>query len=338
MSSGLQKSHWIVVASLSLFGLGFFVTSLIFAGDLDKQERRVQLKRDRLALFYADIPPVTPGARDALLARMEAFDTELKSARRRAFANDRFVGSSEVPSAEDLYFRMVNFINETRERARALGISVPDEAAFGFGRFLEEQRVNVSGYGIVARESFLRRLEGELALVEYLIEGLFETKPERLVDLRREAIIPLVESQVGRVSGIYDLSDSATQCDPRYFSSHGLRFVFIGRTESLRRFLNFVAGSEAPLSIANVEVEALATETTARTIPTSGAGTASTPFGLFEDWSGAPKPAEEAEALPIVAENRSRFVVDIEYIRPKGETAPFRLAETVLPIEGGGRQ
>jgi hypothetical protein len=219
----------------------------------------------------------------------------------------------------DAFFDLASFVEAARERAGRLGIAVGRDEQFGFSAYAAEG----------PEEGVIPAVMRQKFVIQDLIDALFESRPQRLIAIQREPAFgpDSRESVVRGASGSGAKERSSPdffQIDPQLsarktglVTAMAFRVVFVGRTESLRAFLNRLAATEEGLAVRCVEIEPLASGDEA-----SGGPAASLPgFVVLSEEEGDGKDSD----VLLVSPTSSKFAVTVEHIELEagGEAARF---------------
>jgi hypothetical protein len=279
---------------------------LIFRTAEDVRRHEIQLtqrwqERDWLA---AQSPALSETNTSALGADVTAAE-ENSAALRQALAGRERRLESAPGRPLDAYFA----IAATVERLRALAIRQqvalrPDER-FEFASYVNEgPETNV-----------LPGVHLQRFVIDHLVTSLLEARPRALLSVQRERPVPSSEriarqmpgtsveaTAVSRIGGVTaDFFTPAAQLrlrSPGLIDTEAFRIEFSGQTQTLRTFLNEIAGFRLPLVVRSVEVEPLA----------AGA-----------DGAGAGEPGA---AVPLVVQSVSKFAVVVEFVEVLVAPAP----------------
>jgi hypothetical protein len=196
----------------------------------------------------------------------------------------------------DAYFELAAFVEKNRALAAAARTTLPENERFGFSLYQAEGPA----------EDVLPAVARQAAVLGHLLECLFESAPQALLAVQRER--PLTAAQLavrragaearpappaaeGAAKDFFALEPSLSLFAPGETDTTAFRVEFVGRTASLRGFLNSLAAFKLPLFVRSVEVEPLAA---GQAIPSAGTNAEIT--------------------LPVVAQNVSKFAVVVELV------------------------
>ncbi len=272
--------------------------------------------RERAALQQAETALRAKAAeRDRVAAQspqpsaitVEKIETELAAVRRATVTLETaLAGQSpallerEMPAKPvDAYFELAAYVEKNRALAAAARTAVPENGRFGFAMHQTEGPTE-DLVPAVARQSDVLR---------HLLEALFEAAPQALGAVQRERPLSAAQLTARRMGPVRTVPTAATgETAPEDFftlepalslfvpgqvDTLAFRLEFVGRTASLRAFLNSLAAFKLPLFVRSVEVEPLASTATA-------------------DAAGVDKAAEVA--VPVVTQNLSKFAVVVELV------------------------
>lgn len=318
----------LIIGLLLIGGIGQGVWGWLIQRERASIERTYMQEHRSLAALVSSMPPPT-------LENVRAVEAEIARLRDlQAAAADSLAASGAVldlppaPSAEALFFEIVAFVERVEGRARSADIGLGDALGFGLRDIVDAGQLGRAG----TTDEGVRTLQRQLSNLEYLTDHLLAARPERIVSVARE---PAAAGEGG--AEVFRVDPLVSAAREGAIRTEGYRFVFEGRTSSLRDFLAAVGLFERPLVVRDVSVQTLAppsrTETgrtrTERTRPAATAGdarrgapTAADIFGLPATPTAPAAERAEPAAVPIIESNRSRFTVTIEYFELLGGGEP----------------
>ena len=207
-------------------------------------------------------------------------------------------------------------------RAQALRKNVilrsgQDKEAFGFSDYanniVTHKNVNLT-----------HELDKQRAILDHLLSGLLDAGITDFIAVRRENMenrfIPTL-TVAGRDMFVMDPKVSAKVTDA--IDTYAFQLEFIGYTDSLRDFFNFLSAFELAVVVRDVLVKRQGQEVLAATAPKrSPSLTTNTPFPsgtLFNPAgdlaaSSNPRQDDEPEQQPVVDKNFSRYSIILEFI------------------------
>jgi hypothetical protein len=333
----LKKSPLFVVALLllGLVAVGEVGLMVQRISDMRAAEKKLVQKRAALAELAA-VGPVpsreTAAQIEADLARahraLAAMQAELQG---RGAAAERFKSAKPPAARTDAFFDLATFIENSRNRAKRLGVDVqPAAAHFGFSLYANEGPETA-----LIAPVFHQRL-----VVQYLVDALLDARPRALLSLQRER--PLTDDErkaraealaaaaaaptengaggaAARTEDFVSLSTDYFSLDPRLSANApgivevtAFRLVFTGQTAALRAFLNKLAGFELPVIVRAVEVEP-ATGEEAATAAAAEEAAVPAPSSVVLSVTVPPK-AKPPTVNPLVPKALSKFTVVVEFI------------------------
>lgn len=259
--------------------------------------RQRQEERDWLA---RQKPAPTQENTEAIAADVAGAEKRLNELRKTI--GDRKRGLSAAPKRPtDAYFALASFVEKARALAVRQQVEVRADERFGF-----------STYANVGPDTdLLAAVHRQRWVIESLVESLLESRPRSILSVQRElprrknaasasAANDGESSATGgrvaeeRVTGdardFFEMDPQLRLSTPGLVESEAFRLEFTGQTQSLRGFLNSLAAFKLPLVVRSVQVSPLPPES-----------------------SLAERAAAEA-AVPLVAQNFSKFAVVIEYV------------------------
>src|SRR5690625_1148153 len=223
---------------------------------------------------------------------------------------DRFADYPE--SSTDALFDIQFFVEEYREKtAAATEMSSVDLANEFFGF----QAYSQSG----PESSLIPTVYKQRLVVAYILDRLFEAKPEELISVAR----PGEESESGSESrgrgatrdsqagsAGFSLDPKLTAAISDVAETKPYQVTFTGRTSTLRTFVNELESYEMPLIVRSIEVVPASA-----TGSSSDTGTSRRRRRSEETETESRDSEKEAdENIPLVADNLSRFTVTMEFI------------------------
>lgn len=257
------------------------------------------------------------------LELIQSLDAELRAITPRGY--DR---------SEALYFEVVSFVERMRALVSDKGISTGSSERYGFGQYIDAQQLILPDQENtpVARRA-IEQIDLQLQLLERLLGHLFEAGPSSIRGVDRESVIPLNPESKSLPEDLFEVSPLVSAGVPESIFTMGFRFVFDGRTATLRDFLTAVVAEEMPVVIRSVEVSPVETEKPGKAgqlqetprSRTTGS-TSPSPFSVFGVSSASTRKIDDPEAsavarpVPIVESNESVFIVVIEYYEILGST------------------
>ncbi len=299
---------------------------------------------DPVALNEANVASATADL-SALQARQEALRNAI------AGSPENHIDSRFVGIGADLNTQIQESVARWRRLAQSKDVKLPsrEEICFGFRRY------------VLNRGNQPQRLYSEVdrqrKMIEWIVETLVEAKspasPLLILSVEREPIemFPAVAGPTGGAQ-VFTLDTPSAdalavrlQSDEFVLSGHSFRrpglvgsfafsLRFVGRTDTLRAFVNLVQNSGRPVAITRIEVAQPAADTLkdllapAANLGAAASGAAPAPSFAFpafgtpsNNGAAAPAAPAKAERIPVVPSGASEYTVRLEYLFPVTETA-----------------
>lgn len=283
-----------------------------------------------------------------------------QSALRNAIAGepDNQIISKFGGIANELGTQIQESVSRWRREAAAKDVKLPkDEICFGFRRYVR----NVG----TQPQRLYTEVDRQRLIIGWLFSTLLESRgassPLLLQSIDREPIetYPQISGPAGE-NQVFTLDTPSAetlnlkpQSDEFILSGHSYRrpglvgslafqVRFVGRTDTLRAFVNLVQNSGRPIVISSIQVASPSEEILRELFATpglAGAGTASPAvpslvgalsFSPLPETPGSAAAAADkpkAERIPVIRDGAAEFTVRLEYLFPIAETPP--------PAEGG---
>ena len=245
-----------LVVLLALVFVAEVTWALASASEARNAHARLQAAARTLQVVAAADPTPTPENLAAVRSHLRdlevQFDRFLSEIRQGSW--DWTAEGAVFNQSQELYFDIVAFIENYQRRARENGITVTEAEGFGFSDLI------ANGKGPPLQ--YLPIVHLQKQVLSYLLSALYESHPDAITEVNRDAAYEGDGSAGGRSPGI-DLEDSAGSDEgvsaPVSVGLHTLGFelVFEGRTRTLRAFLNRISAFERPLVVRSVEVRRL---------------------------------------------------------------------------------
>jgi hypothetical protein len=279
---------------------------LIFRTAQDVRRHEIQLtqrlqERDWLA---AQSPSLNETNASALAANVTAAEASLAALRQALKGRERRFEPAPVRSL-DAYFAIAATVERLRVLAVRQQVALRPDERFGFASYANEG----------PDTDVLPGVNRQHWVIDHLVTTLFEARPRALLAVQRERPLPAGEraarqgpgsaaeataaARLGVVAA--DFFTPAAQLrlrSPGLIDTEAFRIEFSGQTQTLRTFLNEIAGFRLPLVVRSVEVEPLAADA-------NGAGA-----------------GEPGAAVPLVVQNVSKFAVVLEFVEVLVAPAP----------------
>jgi len=293
----------------------------VVEGDFALQERKYQ------GLLGNRIAPTSENTRLVLadLAQDSEVLFQMLDTLNASGSGDLLLFRGAPTSRTDAYFDLATFVERTRQMAAVAGVEIGAEERFGFRAYANEG----------PEVDFIEPVFKQRRIAEVVLEALFSAKPERLVEVLRDdwarvssnpvVVDPVTQPGANKTSGTFVIDPQVTARVPDVVHTYAFQVGFVGRTASLRTFMNQIASSDLPLVVRSVEVELQAAPRDRR-----NRGRRVDPMAQIADQASAlDLPALQAARVPIVDRNVSSFTVTLEFLeititppKPVGEGAP----------------
>lgn len=301
-----QLAATIVVMGL-MFGAVFWSWSQHTRAD--KSARALQIKQREWEAMRQTVPAPVEEVAAELDRRSKQAESALRVMRRNLGGPKVDPVRSETPPAQraDAFFAIAQFVEAQRKRAETAGVRIPEGTNFGFAEY-SNSGPETELIGLVHRQRLV---------LERLLDSVWKAGPISLTRVQREVPqVPGGESNVARRSGRQnDYLDTTTLRKLRregVVDTLTFRIGFVGKTNTLRRYLTNLDETDLALVVRGIEVE-----------PVSGDGGSiggvRSLADLFRDDEGAALGDEnDSAAVPIIESNESEFLVTIEYLDFEG--------------------
>ena len=305
----------IVFVCILAFAAGTYL-ALAESGKIDQAKQSISSAESKLNdMCFADPAPTQENV-DASAENVAELEAELWEIRENLEQGARLSPSTD---GIGVMAGIQQFISKYQREAAALTdkdgepfeIIVPDDFAFGFEQYLDEARM-------LDDENLIPVLDKQRLILSYLLDKLYDAKPESIVSVERE-VLELKTEGTGSAKG-FTLNPAITAKVPGAIDTLAFSLSFTGYTDSLRRLLNDLAKFDLPIVVRSIQVERPSGSRTTAKVPASNNLDASF-FGVFDGGSNSEVAAPEEAQKPVISENISTFTVVLEYI------------EIVLPAE-----
>ena len=316
-------------------------------GHWTREWRMAVAELERLELanrhWTAISPPPTPAGTAAITAGIESARQRLAELEPALSGRAAEVVRNPLRNASmtrtGAYAELAAFQAGMRRLAEFHGVEIgPEAGAFGFSAFAHE----------APEPDRIRAVQQQRLVLEVVIAALLETGPRRLLAVQREPARPEAEpsprssaaespGSVRTASGrgwrnVASGSRENFELDPRIsarwpgtLEGTALRLVFVGETETLRNFLNRLAGLELPILVRDVAVEPVGSGTVSEprvaAAPPLVRPTRERSASVVLTETGANAPADEGKSdfgsvplRPVVSRPLSRFTVTLEFV------------------------
>jgi len=254
---------------------------------------QLQTKRQELAWLAQRSPALSEENVQALAADVTLLTQRVAELRASLAGREPWLSTAPA-HPRDGYFAIGKFTEHLRTLALRQQVTLQADERFGFATYAHEGPAAVS----------LAQVHHQRVVVQHLVEQLVEARPHSLVGVRRErpravgpaagAVLPGAATPVGAPEQAADFFAPPARLRvqaPGVIEGELFRIEFIGKTQTLRAFLNALAASRLPLLVRAVEVD-----------PAEAVAAASE--------RAAPLPPEVP--MPLVTQNLSRFAVVVE--------------------------
>ncbi len=355
-----NRPHLPFQAALGALGLLFLAGAyLVYAAYDAHAKADANLRRAASAVAGLVGGAALPGAADPValneanvtsagadLAALQARQEALRNA--IAGAPESQIDSRFVGIANELGTQIQESVSRWRRLAQAKDVRLPsrEEACFGFRRYVLNRGTQP--------QRLYREVDRQRKIIEWIVETLVEAKspaaPLLIQSVDREPIetFPAVAGPAGE-SQVFTLDTPSAdalavrlQSDefiltghtfrrPGLVGSFAFRVRFVGRSDTLRAFVNLIQNSGRPVAISGIEINQPSAETL-KDLLSSGAALGATgapapaPTFAFPSFGApatngpaAPAPPAKAERVPVVPTGASEFTVRLEYLFPVTE-------------------
>ena len=298
------REHPWFSACLTLLLLGFGAEIICLAR---WREETGRLRREAAARPVSKAAILSP-------AQLPEAREELSDQRRRVEglaarwrgASDHWPDACPYTESQEVYFDLLAFAEEYQRRAGELNIklSSPAAAKFGFSLYLD------SGTGPDAEQ--IPAIYRQRQIASRLLDKLFKAQPQALLSLQREEPDTEQPGKFNETSADYfKINPSLSNQDEEGFDALAFRLVFLGKTDTLRSFVNEVAGGTLPLILCSVEVRPAMAE---RAPPSES------PYELFSPRAGGASDGVTSPSSGSFIKNTpSCFSVVLEYVAARNE-------------------
>jgi hypothetical protein len=197
---------------------------------------------------------------------------------------DAWRDALEVPAAvvaapatsTDAFFDLAAFVREMDRQARAAAIEVRADEAFGFA---SHARTGPEG-------ALIPIVHRQRVLAQHVLATLFAAQPRRLLGVQRDR--PAGDGSAGTTDDFFRLERARQSRRPDVGGVAMLRVAFVGRTSTLRAFLNGLASSAIPIGVLSVEAEPLPSddrsESHERAVTGPGLSPTDSKFTVVVEW------------------------------------------------------
>jgi hypothetical protein len=271
----------------------------------EKAERAGQIKAHEWSAMQTMSPSPVDEVAAVLAGKVKSLESKLQAQQSElGGAKVDPVRAADTPAQRaDAFFAIAQFVEAQRTLAAVAGVTIPEGANFGFSDYANSGP-EVELIGVVHRQQMV---------MQRLLETLWQARPLRLTRTQRET--PLLADDAGnRVRRSGRNNDYLDEAGLRKMRREGIvdtltfRIGFVGKTNTLRRYLRGLTALDLALVVRGIEVE-----------PVSGSGRANgglrTLADLFRDDEGEPSGAiDGGDAVPIIEANESEFLVTVEYL------------------------
>lgn len=242
----------------------------------------------------------------------EVFEQTMRVLNLNTYDRRSFFGNTPESRA-DWSFELHKFKENARYAALSNSVELPPNVHFGFEDLAD---------GGPTPEN-MRSVHEQVMIMSSLLETLFNSGIDSFVRIQRgEKPDSRGAGAIARRSGDRLLNDGerfvlapdSSLAIPGVIESHAFRVAFRGQSIGLRRFLNQLANSSLPFAIRGVEVD-LSSEGGEK-------------LGLESRAASSLARGERSGSVPIISENRSLFVVTLEFFNLAVEIEPPPVRES----------
>lgn len=254
-----------------------------------------QKRRELLAIFKTDPAPTAENAAQIetdLALATESLATIRAGLKSRGPAIETLRHAPPPERPHDAFFDIAAFVEKMRADAVRHGVALNLEECFGFAEYTHAG----------PEQELIPAVFRERLIAQYLLETLFEARPQQLLALQRERPFTKASRASGESASVRSNGDASRdylEIDTRIYArvpgfveAAAFRVTFVGQTVALRSWLNDLARFELPLVVRAVEIEPAAT--------------------LADDNVGVQGAA--GSVTPLVRRSMSRFTVTVEFI------------------------
>jgi len=315
-----NRMVWLVAGGLAVLALLVWGYGFMRWRESEVIFEATQVRVEQLDTLLAREPALTPASLTAAEAHLHERQAELEAVRAGLQAEAQWTPMPAFRGAEELYFEILNRTEAWRSFAAEADLQLPEDFGFGFARLLDAGQVPTATLSAEAEAVALATLHRQLLVMDDLVHDLLAAEPTALLALEREAVVPLVDPSRALPRELFTIDPQVSASVPGEIETLAVRLVFTGRTETLRRFLQYLGSEKRPVIVGVLEVEPLTSADAAsrQTVATSGA-----PFARWGEVGDA-----ASADVPIVEDNLSRFTLVVEAFeilpRPKHEAAGGR--------------
>jgi len=300
-----------IVALVAVVGGGAW-WSWTQAEAASKAERRLRIQQTQWRALAASEPAPIATVAAELSRQLEDAEGIVADLRRQLGAGRRdAIKAEEVPATRaDAYFALAQFMQRQQAAAERAGVELPDNPAFGFSAHrnsgpADEHRILV---------------HRQMLVLERLLTTLWESQAEKLVRVQREnPLLRVGEGSTAATAREGDPGDWLVWPASRSLRSRGivdtmaLRISWVGRTATLRAWLQLLRDVDVPVVVREIQVEPAA-EARSR----GGRRNLADLFRDAEEEMGGEE-ADAAGPIPLIEDNRALFWVTLEYLDLAGD-------------------
>lgn len=215
-------------------------------------------------------------------------------------------GVSVIAGIQQYIFRLQRETARHKNKdGKAVPIQTPNDFAFGFEQYIREAQVPETA-------TKAAELDKQRQILSFLMKQLLAADPHSIDAVQREM---LEANRTGDRRG-FTIAPSLSARVPGAIETVAFSLTFSGYTNSLREFLNSLAGFELPIVVRSIEVtRPSGSETVVAPPPRPvGGNLFDNLFGAAEPAQSAPPQPSEEEQKPVIEENISQFTVILEFI------------------------
>lgn len=273
-----------------------------------KAERQLRVRQTQWRALSGSEPAPVHAVAEALAAQVTQAERTVKSLRQQLGASGKDPVRTTAPPKQraDAFFAIARFMEEQRSNASMSGAPVPETETFSFSAHRN------SG----PADEHIALVHRQTLVVARLLDLLWQARPVSLTTVQRENPSAKVDSgntvsnvsREGRPEDWFEWPASRSLARDGVVDTLAFRIGFVGRTATLRAFLQGISAADVPLVVREVSVQPLGANGQAP-------GGRRTLEDLFRD---EPEPGETATAssntVPIIPANDAEFSVVLEYL------------------------
>lgn len=323
------KRHLVFSVLLGVIVAGTLVLGWFVYSSWSKAAAAAKLTDDKQAELQRFLSlPIYPNRDNAAAVRKELEDSKVALDAMFKLLQSTDQKAATFPAAPgtrtEAYFSLTRFVEEYRAKAEENNVTIGADERFGFSQF-----ANQGPEAADIPQVFQQRY-----LAQAILDALYKARPSILTGLHREVVVPPAPANAD--PSVVPTTSTATFNDtfvvPAEVSARRAGFIgttafrvqFNGYTNSLRLFLNELAGSPYPIVVRSVDVQSLTTDANKANENLNRPAAPANPFGGNPfggvDGGQTPEPVED-KPIQIISQNLSAFTVILEYIELVKEPA-----------------